>query len=200
MCLKYINIPLLFHVSFVLNLDNIGCLFQLVNLMLLLILTWFMLMCGVLIMSQRIHDINTSLHQWITIQEIPSAFCLTNHLLFILQSFIHLVQIQFKTIIKVLRFNNVFELGNSPTSLSFYSLFGIIHQLSSPYHINRFLSRLLQNKTLCEMIFPQPPPLIHLRSFGCLCFLTVIPNVGDKFEPRSYPNVSLGYPFARKNL
>lgn len=38
----------------------------------------------------------------------------------------------------------------------------------------------------------------HLRSFGCLCYPTVPKPHRDKFEPRTFPHVFIGYPFGVK--
>lgn len=53
-------------------------------------------------------------------------------------------------------------------------------------------------KTSIEMIYNRPPPVEHLRVFGCVCYVHNQKHGRDKFESRSNKSVFLGYPFAKK--
>ena len=70
--------------------------------------------------------------------------------------------------------------------------------LTAGYLINRTPTALLNGKTPFEMIYKRPPPLDHLRVFGCVCYVHNQKHRGDKFESRSNKSIFLGYPFAKK--
>ncbi|GKA51863.1 ribonuclease H-like domain-containing protein, partial [Tanacetum coccineum] len=69
--------------------------------------------------------------------------------------------------------------------------------LTSVYLINRLPSFVLSGKSPYEMIFKTEPKLSQLKTFGCLCFSTVLNN-SDKFSSRSEKCVFVGYSFDKK--
>ncbi|KAG7567306.1 Reverse transcriptase RNA-dependent DNA polymerase [Arabidopsis thaliana x Arabidopsis arenosa] len=70
--------------------------------------------------------------------------------------------------------------------------------LTAAYLINRTPTPLLQGKTPFELIYDRPPPINHIRVFGCVCYVHNQKHGGDKFESRSNKSIFLGYPFAKK--
>ncbi|GJY00601.1 retrovirus-related pol polyprotein from transposon TNT 1-94 [Tanacetum coccineum] len=68
--------------------------------------------------------------------------------------------------------------------------------LASTYLINRLPSKPLQNKSLYEILYKQPPTLTHLKIIGCQAYTHH--HTTDKFEARSIPSVLLGYPTTQK--
>ncbi|GJU86702.1 putative RNA-directed DNA polymerase [Tanacetum coccineum] len=69
--------------------------------------------------------------------------------------------------------------------------------LTSVYLINRLPSSVLSQKSPYELIYKVKPKLSQLKTFGCLCFSTVLNN-SDKFSSRSEKCVFLGYSFDKK--
>lgn len=59
--------------------------------------------------------------------------------------------------------------------------FGVICVLIATYLINRFPSTLLNNKSLFEILHSQAPSFSHLRTLGCLFFVTFPKVHRDKF-------------------
>ncbi|GJY24736.1 ribonuclease H-like domain-containing protein [Tanacetum coccineum] len=57
--------------------------------------------------------------------------------------------------------------------------------LTVVYLINKLPSSVLNGKSPFEMIYGTKPKLSHIRSFGCLCYLTVLNN-SDKFSSSPY--------------
>jgi len=70
--------------------------------------------------------------------------------------------------------------------------------LTAAYLINRTPTPLLQGKTPFELLYNRPPPVNHIRVFGCICYVHNQKHGGDKFESRSNKSIFLGYPFAKK--
>lgn len=59
-------------------------------------------------------------------------------------------------------------------------------------------SVVLKGKTPFEMLYQRPPPIQHLRTFGCLCFVHEQKHGIDKFASRSKRSIFVGYPFGKK--
>lgn len=70
--------------------------------------------------------------------------------------------------------------------------------LTAGYLINRTPTPLLKGKTPFEMIYNRPPPMDHLRVFGCLCHVHNQKHGGDKFASRSVKSIFIGYPLGKK--
>lgn len=51
----------------------------------------------------------------------------------------------------------------------------------------------LHNITPYEKLFTKPPLLTHLKTFGCLCYVSTIKVNKTKFDPRAQPAVFIGY-------
>ncbi|XP_047255618.1 uncharacterized protein LOC107847814 isoform X1 [Capsicum annuum] len=60
------------------------------------------------------------------------------------------------------------------------------------YLINRLPSSVLSGMSLFQLMFSKDPKLSHLRVFGCLCYVTILPR-DDKFTERAKPAVLMGY-------
>ncbi|GJV96764.1 putative RNA-directed DNA polymerase [Tanacetum coccineum] len=108
-------------------------------------------------------------------------------------SYINMILNQFKCNIKTVRSDNGSEFVNNKMTELFNSL-GIIHHLLvltllSKMELlrgstNTFLmlpSSVLNGKSPFELVYGFKPKLSHLRSFGCLCFSSVLNN-SDKFS------------------
>lgn len=59
--------------------------------------------------------------------------------------------------------------------------------------INRLPTPLLKSKCPYELLFLQPPSLIHLKVFGFLSFVTTLQAHRTKFQPRARKFVFLGF-------
>ncbi|GAA0173460.1 hypothetical protein LIER_27071 [Lithospermum erythrorhizon] len=70
--------------------------------------------------------------------------------------------------------------------------------LGAVHLINRTLCGLLDNKSLIEVLTGKPPDFDHLQIFGCLCFAHDQRSRGNKFAPRSFRCVFVGYPNSQK--
>lgn len=70
--------------------------------------------------------------------------------------------------------------------------------LISSYLINRLPTKSLPNRSPYEQLYQRKPTYSHLRSSGCLCFLTILKNPKDKFEPRATNHIFVGYPYNTK--
>jgi len=69
--------------------------------------------------------------------------------------------------------------------------------LTATYIINRLSSPLLKNKSPFELLYNQPPSLPHLKTFGCLCYTTVV-SPKQKFDLRARKCIFIGYPHIQK--
>ncbi|GJW82025.1 putative RNA-directed DNA polymerase [Tanacetum coccineum] len=69
--------------------------------------------------------------------------------------------------------------------------------LTFAYLINRLPSSVLNGKSPFELVYGFKPKLSHLRSFGYLCFSSIL-NSFDKFSPKSEKCVLIGYSATKK--
>jgi len=69
--------------------------------------------------------------------------------------------------------------------------------LTDTYIINRLPTLLLKNKSAFEMLYNRPPSLSHLKTFGCLCYVTVF-SPKQKFDPRAQQCIFICYPLNQK--
>lgn len=60
------------------------------------------------------------------------------------------------------------------------------------YIMNRLPSSVLNGKSPFQLLISKDPKLSHLRVFGCLYYVTVLPR-GDKFTEKAKPAVLVGY-------
>ncbi|XP_059315623.1 uncharacterized protein LOC132066310 [Lycium ferocissimum] len=65
------------------------------------------------------------------------------------------------------------------------------------YLLNRIPTVMLQNKSPFEKFFGRVPSLDHLRVFGSLRYATNV-KCTDKFSPRAFPAIHLGYSCSQK--
>ncbi|GAA0156983.1 hypothetical protein LIER_14344 [Lithospermum erythrorhizon] len=70
--------------------------------------------------------------------------------------------------------------------------------LTATYIINRLPSSVLDGKIPHEKLFNKVPDIKHMTVFGCLCFVTHTGPNTDKFYPRVYKGVFIGYAAAQK--
>jgi len=71
--------------------------------------------------------------------------------------------------------------------------------LTVPYIINRLSLFLLKNKSPLEMLYNRPPSLSHLKTFGCLCYATVV-SPKKKFDLHAQQYIFIGYPLNKKYI
>ncbi|KAK9070135.1 hypothetical protein SSX86_010535 [Deinandra increscens subsp. villosa] len=70
--------------------------------------------------------------------------------------------------------------------------------LTATYLVNLFPTEVLAHKSPYEVLYGKVPSFTHLRSFGCLCYVSTSKNGRDKLQSRANPAVFLGYPFGTK--
>lgn len=70
--------------------------------------------------------------------------------------------------------------------------------LTAGYLINRTPTAVLDGKTPYELLYGKPPPMNHLKVFGCLCYVNNQKHGGDKFASRTNKSIFIGYPFGKK--
>jgi len=69
--------------------------------------------------------------------------------------------------------------------------------LTATYIINRLPTPLLKTKSPFEMLYNRPPSLSHLKTFGRLCYATVV-SPKQKFDSRARQCIFIGYPLNKK--
>lgn len=66
------------------------------------------------------------------------------------------------------------------------------------YLISELCNHTIHNNTPYELLFKEPPSLIHLKSFGRLTYATTITCHRDKLDSRTTKGIFLGYPIGIK--
>ncbi|GJW29082.1 ribonuclease H-like domain-containing protein [Tanacetum coccineum] len=84
--------------------------------------------------------------------------------------------------------------GTSDTSKGFASVTGLNSKVPDGDWLP---TDVLAGKSPYELVYNSEPSLFHLRTFGCLCFLTVF-NETNKFASKSEKCVFVGYVFDKK--
>lgn len=59
--------------------------------------------------------------------------------------------------------------------------------------INRLHTPLLKSKCPHETLYQEPPSLIHLKVFGCLCYASTLMAHRTNFDPRARKSIFHGY-------
>ncbi|GJR61685.1 ribonuclease H-like domain-containing protein [Tanacetum coccineum] len=73
----------------------------------------------------------------------------------------------------------------------------VLNQFKCSIKIMRLPSFVLNGKSPFELVYGFKPKLSHLRSFGCLCFSSILNN-SDKFYPRSEKCILIGFSTTKK--
>ena len=97
----------------------------------------------------------------------------------------------------------IYLIQPEPYSFKGMLLSPIVVVLTAAYLINRILSRVLDNKSLVEVLksfYPHFRALNGLtpKVFGCTAFVHVHSQHGDKLDPRAIKCVFLGYSSTQK--
>ncbi|GJU43614.1 ribonuclease H-like domain-containing protein [Tanacetum coccineum] len=88
--------------------------------------------------------------------------------------------------------------GSEHSGLYFFDTGGIpLNMWTGCVLTSVYLINMLSGKSPYEMIFKIEPKLSQLKTFGCLCFSTILNN-SDKFSSRSEKCVFVGYSFDKK--
>ncbi|GJV29321.1 putative RNA-directed DNA polymerase [Tanacetum coccineum] len=70
--------------------------------------------------------------------------------------------------------------------------------LTATYIINRLPSKVIEDKTPCELLYGEKPSYDHMRVIGCMAYYQSVETKGDKFKIRGRPGVFIGYPSGTK--
>ena len=70
--------------------------------------------------------------------------------------------------------------------------------LTATHLINLLPTPVLNYKSPYEVLFQKPPDYNSLKAFGCLCYISDLYSMPDKFQPKTLRCVFLGYPFNKK--
>jgi len=70
--------------------------------------------------------------------------------------------------------------------------------LAAAYLINRTPLKILNFKTLFEILYGVNPDYDHIKVFGCLCYSHNHEANQDKFDPCAIKCIFLGYPCGQK--
>ncbi|KAI5386911.1 hypothetical protein KIW84_073160 [Lathyrus oleraceus] len=85
-------------------------------------------------------------------------------------------------------------IGITSLHMGLYVLESLPSNSSHAVHIiNRLPSPLLKYKSPYELLFKQPPVMLHLKVFGCLSYATSLQAHRTKFQPRARKVVFIGY-------
>ncbi|KAI5446626.1 hypothetical protein KIW84_014461 [Lathyrus oleraceus] len=71
---------------------------------------------------------------------------------------------------------------------------------TTTFIINKTMSVVLNSKSTYELLYDKPPAYSEFRVFGCLCYISTIPQHRNKLTPRVIPCVFLGYPVGYKGF
>lgn len=69
--------------------------------------------------------------------------------------------------------------------------------IAAVYLINKIPTAVLHGNSPHEKLYGTKPQLNHLKVFGCLCFVSLLPR-SDKFAPRAKKRVFMGYAETQK--
>lgn len=72
--------------------------------------------------------------------------------------------------------------------------------LTTTFLINRLPSKVIEMQTPFYKLFEQHPDYTILKVFGCRCFSYLRGRTSNKFQPKSYPCVFVGYSSLHKGF
>ena len=76
------------------------------------------------------------------------------------------------------------------TCPKFFWSYAILHAV---FLINRILSPLLNNVSLFKLLFNSSPKCVHLKPFGCLCYISTLKQQQHKFDPQVEKGIFLSF-------